>query len=157
MHLPYRLREMGSRHVHQRYRGRIPRLICLSIFVIHTTKHLHSGTFVLNRVMFMFRCGGLGNIVKESSQSTPRAGRRLNAPEAFSACSCESSQGQTGAQTGAQTPGHTGPIILLLPLTREVIKFDNSWVLSWYFLKVTTGGSLCDHSNLPLWSMPDSV
>ncbi len=27
----------------------------------HTTKQLHSGTFVLNRVMFMFRSGGLGN------------------------------------------------------------------------------------------------
>ena len=29
----------------------------------HTTKHLHSGTFVLNCVMFMFRSGGLGNNV----------------------------------------------------------------------------------------------
>ncbi len=27
----------------------------------HTTKHLHSTTFVLNRVMFMFQSGGLGN------------------------------------------------------------------------------------------------
>ncbi len=27
---------------------------------IHTTKHLHSGTFVLHCVMFMFRSGGLG-------------------------------------------------------------------------------------------------
>ncbi len=27
----------------------------------HTTKHLHSGTFVLNCVMFIFRSGGLGN------------------------------------------------------------------------------------------------
>ncbi len=26
---------------------------------VHTTKHLHSGTFVLNRVMFMFRSGGV--------------------------------------------------------------------------------------------------
>ena len=29
--------------------------------IYHTTKHLHSGTFVLNCVMFMFRSGGLGN------------------------------------------------------------------------------------------------
>ncbi len=31
------------------------------LFNSHTTKHLHSGTFVLNGVMFMFRSGGLGN------------------------------------------------------------------------------------------------
>ncbi len=31
--------------------------------VLHTTKHLHSGTFVFNCVMFMFRSKGLGNSV----------------------------------------------------------------------------------------------
>ena len=34
-----------------------------NISLFHTAKHLHSGTFVLNCVMFMFWGGGLGNSV----------------------------------------------------------------------------------------------
>ncbi len=38
-------------------------LFCINVLIVctdHTTKHLNSGTFVFNRVMFMFQSGDLG-------------------------------------------------------------------------------------------------
>ena len=37
---------------------------------LHSTKHLHSETFVLNCVIFMFRSGGLSNTEKKSGART---------------------------------------------------------------------------------------
>ena len=46
--------------------------VASSVSPRHTTKHLHSGIFVLNCGMFIFRSGGLGNSVLRKNTLLPR-------------------------------------------------------------------------------------